>query len=96
MAGNGSWKLSYFLIGVGLGAAVGVLFAPRSGRETRERLRQRAEEGKRILTEKADELRGRAESYIEKGRESVGRQLDTLSAAIEAGKQAYSEEKKRA
>lgn len=96
MAGNGSWKLSYFLIGVGLGAAVGVLFAPRSGRETRERLRQRAEEGKQFLTEKAEELRARAESYVEKGKESVGRQLDTLSAAIEAGKQAYSEEKKRA
>ena len=38
-------KLSYFFLGLGLGVAAGVLFAPKSGAETREFLRSKAEEG---------------------------------------------------
>ena len=32
-------KLSYFFLGLGIGVAAGVLFAPKSGAETREFLR---------------------------------------------------------
>ncbi len=95
MASEGRSTISYFLIGLGIGAAVGLLFAPRSGRETRERIRAKAEEGKEFLTEKAEELRARAEEYVEKGKEGLRHQRESLSAAIEAGKQAYQEEKRR-
>ncbi|HEV8048329.1 MAG TPA: YtxH domain-containing protein, partial [Terriglobales bacterium] len=35
----------WFLAGVGIGAVAGVLYAPRSGDETREALRSKAEDG---------------------------------------------------
>ena len=39
-------KLAYFLVGGGIGAVVALLFAPRSGRETREIIAQRANESR--------------------------------------------------
>jgi gas vesicle protein len=44
-SGAGS-KVSYFLAGLGIGALVGILFAPKSGEETREYLTSKADEGR--------------------------------------------------
>lgn len=96
MADNAGTKFAYFLVGMGIGAAVGLLFAPRSGRETREYLRERAEEGKEYVSKKAHELRKGAEEYVEKGKEAVAQQKETVAAAVEAGKQAYRQEKRKA
>jgi gas vesicle protein len=84
-------KFSYFFLGLGLGVAVGLLFAPKTGTETRELLRSKADEGKDYLKRRTNELRDQAEEAIEKGRTAVTRQRDNLSAAVEAGKQAYRE-----
>ena len=46
MADNVGSKISFFLVGLGIGAAVGVLFAPRSGEETRDLITQKAGEGR--------------------------------------------------
>jgi gas vesicle protein len=43
---NGGSKVSYFLAGLGIGALVGILFAPKSGEETREYLTSKADEGR--------------------------------------------------
>ena len=40
-----SKALSCFLLGLGIGVAVGIVFAPASGEETRGRIRSRALEG---------------------------------------------------
>ena len=39
-------KFTYFILGFGIGVAVGILFAPQSGEETRGALRAKADEGK--------------------------------------------------
>jgi gas vesicle protein len=88
MAEEGS-KLSYFAFGLGLGLAVGVLFAPKSGEETREYIRARADEGKQYLKRRGEEIREQAGDAIDRGRTAVSRQREHLSAAVEAGKQAY-------
>jgi len=88
---NDDKRISYFLLGLGLGIGVGVLFAPKSGEETRELLRSRANEGKDYIKRKSEELRDTATDYVERGRGAVSRQRDQLSAAVEAGKQAYRE-----
>jgi gas vesicle protein len=82
-------KLSYFFLGVGIGVAVGLLFAPKSGEETREIIRSKAGEGKDYLKRRGEEARESANEWVERGRTAVSRQKEQLSAAVEAGKQAY-------
>jgi gas vesicle protein len=82
-------KFSYFFLGLGLGVAAGLLFAPKSGPETRDLLRSKADEGKEYLKRRSAEVRDQANDVIERGRTNVARQRDNLVAAVEAGKQAY-------
>lgn len=82
-------KFSYFFLGLGLGVAVGVLFAPKSGEETREYIRSKAGEGADYVRRRGSDLRDAAEDAIDRGKETVRRQKDNLSAAVDAGKQAY-------
>ena len=82
-------KFSYFFLGLGLGVAVGLLFAPKTGAETRELIRAKADEGKEYLKRRTSDLKESASEVIEKGRTTVARQRDNLTAAVEAGKQAY-------
>ena len=90
---NSISKLAYFLVGGGIGAIIALLFAPRSGRETRDLIAQRAAEGKDRLSSASRDVSDRVTTYIEKGKELVNTQKEQISAAIEAGKQAYREEK---
>ena len=53
MADNVGSKVSFFLVGVGIGALLGVLFAPKSGDETRDYLAKRADEGRDFAQKKA-------------------------------------------
>ncbi len=93
---NGASKVGFFLAGLGIGAILALLFAPRSGKETRDYLAQKAEDGRDFVKTKSEELRNKAEEAVEKGRDLVTRQKELLSAALEAGKQAYQEEKAKA
>ena len=67
-----------FVLGALTGAAVALLVAPASGEETR-----------RVLAEKAREGREKATEAARQGREFVNRQKDTLSSALERGRDAY-------
>jgi gas vesicle protein len=67
-----------FIAGAVAGAAVALLFAPASGEETREYLNERAREG-----------RDRAAEAARQGRELLNRQRETISSAIERGREAY-------
>ena len=84
-------SLIWFLAGLGLGAAAGILFAPRSGNETREQLRARAEEGREYVKNRAREAREQAAQWADKGRDVVSQQKEQFRAAYEAGRQAYHE-----
>jgi gas vesicle protein len=83
--------LASFVLGVGVGVGLGLLFAPKSGEETRELLKGKADEGKEYLKRRGSELRDNAGEIIERGKEAISRQKDTLAEAVEAGKQAYRE-----
>ena len=93
---NGGSKVGFFLAGLGIGAVVALLFAPRSGKETRDIIVQKAEEGRDFVVTKTEEIRKQAEDAVEKGKDMVSKQKELLSAALEAGKQAYQEEKIKA
>ncbi len=83
--------VSCFLLGLGIGVGIGILFAPKSGEETRGMLKTKAGEGKEYLKQRGAELRDSASDLIDKGRDAVNRQRDNLKDAMEAGKQAYRE-----
>jgi len=94
MADNVGSKVSYFLVGLGVGALLGVLFAPKSGEETREYLTKRADEGREFAQKKAKELRDRADDLIERGKDVAARKRDSISAAVDAGREAFLRETK--
>lgn len=96
MSDNIGSKVSFFLVGLGIGALVGILFAPKSGEETREFLAQKADEGRDYAQRKARELRERAEDLVERGKQTASRQKESLSAAVDAGREAYQREKAKA
>ena len=84
-------RVSYFFLGLGLGVAVGVLFAPKSGAETRDYMRSRADEGTDYVKRRADDLRETAAEAVDRSKDTLRRHKENLSAAVDAGKQAYRE-----
>ena len=97
-------KILFFMAGAGIGAALALLFAPKSGRETRELIARTATdsrdfitnkvtEGRQIVEEKGRKLGDDFTSFLDKSKEAVQRQKEQLTAAFEAGKAAYREEK---
>ncbi len=93
---NGAGNLGFFLAGLGIGAALALLFAPQSGRETRDLIAQKANEGKDYVTNRSRELREQADELVEKGKDRLAKEKERVSAAYEAGRQAYREEKSKA
>jgi len=92
----------YFLLGLGIGVAAGILWAPRSGEETRQLLadkagdsadylRSRAQDGTEYVKNRADDVKQSASELYDKGVTTVSKHKENLSAAVDAGKQAYRE-----
>ena len=110
-------KLTYLLIGGGIGAVIALLFAPKSGQELREdiadatrkgiekskeaaaQLQERAGEYYEVTKDKAGELyhtaQEKAGELTEKAKSAAARTANPFSAAVEAGKDAYIQEKRR-
>jgi gas vesicle protein len=80
---------SSFLLGLGVGVGIGMLFAPKSGSDTRQYIKDKAGESGEYIKQRSTELKQSASDLVDKGKEAVGRQRETLADAVEAGKQAY-------
>jgi gas vesicle protein len=105
MADNtGGDKFLYFLAGAGIGAVLALVFAPKSGKETRDIIAKTATDGREFITNKYAEGKqyvgdtGRKvtedfNAFLDRSKEAVQRQKEQLNAAFEAGKAAYREEK---
>jgi len=91
MSDRNSNSFLWFLAGVSIGAIAGVLYAPRSGDETRQALRSRAEDGREFMRDRARQARQQAEGWADRGREVLNQQKEQFRSAYEAGRQAYHE-----
>ena len=91
MSDRDSNSFLWFLAGLGIGAIAGVLYAPRSGDETRQALRSRAEEGQAFVRDRARQAREQAATWADRGREVLNQQKEQFRSAYEAGRQAYQE-----
>jgi gas vesicle protein len=80
---------SSFLLGLGVGVGIGMLFAPKSGAETRQLIKDKAGEGGDYIKQRSTDIKGSASDLVEKGKDVLGRQRETLNEAMEAGRQAY-------
>ena len=74
--------LAAFAIGALIGTGVALLYAPRSGKETRE-----------LLAKKGRELKGKATDALDDAKDFIEGKKAELAAAIEAGKDAMREER---
>ena len=81
------------MLGLGVGVGIGMLFAPKSGEETRKILKEKAGEGTEYVKQRSSEMKQTATEWVEKGKDALGRQKETISDAVsdavQAGKQAY-------
>ena len=91
MSDNNSNSFLWFLAGLGIGAIAGVLYAPRSGDETREALRARAEDSREFVRDRARQAREQAATWADRGREVLNQQKEQFRSAYEAGRQTYQE-----
>jgi gas vesicle protein len=72
-----------FFAGLGVGAVTALLLAPKSGKETRELIGRKAEEGSDFVAAKGRELRRRAEDFVDKGRQTAEKLADKSKAFAE-------------
>lgn len=81
----------YFFLGLGVGAAVAMLFAPRTGAETRQAISEGVSTGSRWVTDKSREVADKASRAMASGRDMLQHRQEQVAAAVEAGRQAYRE-----
>jgi gas vesicle protein len=88
--------LAWFVAGLGVGALVGILYAPKSGRETREDLITGAREGTEYLRARTRQAAEQVSDLMDKGKEQVGEYVDRGRAQweefVERGKNLVTEQ----
>jgi gas vesicle protein len=89
-------KTLFLLLGAAIGAATALLFAPRSGVETRKLIATKARESADQIANRTKTVAEKTSEFVERGKEIIQQQRDQLTAAGEAFKQAYREEKNKA
>ena len=85
-------KIISFVTGLGLGAAVAMLFTPRSGEDMREIGSEKAEDGRRYLKKRARELSNAANEVADRGRAAIDQQKRAITAAVQVAKDTYRRE----
>ena len=89
-------KALFFIIGAFMGAVTALLLAPQSGEETRKLIASKARDSADYVSSRSRDVAEKTTGLVDRGKEILQQQRESLSAALEAGKQAYREEKDKA
>ncbi len=92
MADESSSGFGWFLAGLGIGALVGVLYAPKSGRETRDDLTSQAADAKVKAGQMVDQGREQINDYVDKGRDYYEKGRTQWSQYVDKGKDFLAEQ----
>jgi gas vesicle protein len=90
---SGANVLIALLVGAAVGGGIALLTAPRSGRETREKLRGLAGETRERIRQIAEEAEEKIAEVLNEGKETIAQKRDMVKAAVEAGREAMAAEK---
>ena len=92
MADNDSvGGFGWFLAGLGIGALVGVLYAPKAGKETREELKASALDAKERAAKLYAEKTEQANEYVRQGKQAAGEYVDRGREYYEKGRSQWNE-----
>jgi gas vesicle protein len=99
MAENSGNSFSWFLSGLGIGALIGVLYAPKSGQETRDELVANALGSKEYLKQRSREVSSQVGTYVDTGKAKATEYVETskakLDEAVEQGRFLINEQKEK-
>ncbi len=84
---NGGMSIGWFIAGLGIGGLLGVLYAPKTGRETREDLLTGAAQAKDKAAQLAAEGREQISGYVNQGKEALGEYADKGQQYVDKGKE---------
>jgi gas vesicle protein len=84
-----------FLAGAVIGTGLALLFAPKSGKETRAKLRDLADDAVDKIREMTEQAEANLMDAYEEGIESIREKREIIKSAMEAGKEAIEKEKQR-
>jgi len=81
----------WFLVGLGIGAAVGVLYAPKAGQETREDLASSARESSEFVRERSRQAAEKVSEFADRGRDHLNEYVDRGKDAVDRGRSQWNE-----
>jgi len=88
---NNNAALGWFIAGLGLGALLGVLYAPKSGRETREDLLSTAKDGTEYVRVRAREVVGQAGELIDRSKNQATTYVQRGEEVVEQSRAQWEE-----
>jgi gas vesicle protein len=86
MATDNQQAFGWFLAGLGIGALVGILYAPKSGRETREDILTSAKDGTEYVRVRAREVADQAGQYVEVGKTKATEYVQRGRQVVDQGR----------
>jgi gas vesicle protein len=86
-----AYGLAWFLAGLGVGALVGILYAPKSGRETRDGLVSGAREGTEYLRDRTRQAAEQVGTLVDKGKEHMGDYVERGRDVVDRGRAQWEE-----
>jgi gas vesicle protein len=86
-------SLVTFIVGAVIGAAAGLLLAPKSGRETRSDLKRLSEDISDTISDFTEDAKDKGRKFYEQGREKVLSGKDKINEVFEEGKKVFNKYK---
>ena len=86
MSADRGGGFGWFLVGLGIGAAVGVLYAPKAGQETREDLASSARDGSEFVRERSRKAAEKVSDCADRGRDHLNEYVDRSKDVVDRGR----------